>query len=259
MAEEIKSIYPAPSSSTELDEETREMINAGVFYGKKKSRTHPRMKASILTNRGGIDIINLAKTAEELTRVLNFLKEKTQPESLFLLVGTQPAAQEVIQTVATAFKFPYVVNRWVGGTLTNFPIISKRVEYMKKIREGLASGAFDKYTKKERLGIERELERLLELMAGLESLSRIPDALIIIDPVMHTAAVREARQLKVPIVALADTDADPESIAYGVPGNAKSKKSVEWFMGKIQTVIAEGKSKVQSTGAPEGVIANTAN
>ncbi|MBM3257564.1 MAG: 30S ribosomal protein S2 [Candidatus Liptonbacteria bacterium] len=246
MAEEIKAQYPAPAASVELDEATREMIDAGVFYGKRKNKTHPRMKGAVLANRGGIEIVNLAKTSEELVRAMNFLKEKTNSGSLYLVVGTQPAAQEIVETFSKTFKFPYVVNRWVGGTLTNFKIISQRVDYMKKLRSGLATGAFDKYTKKERLGLERELERLLELMAGLEELVRIPDVLIVIDPVGHEAAVREARQLNVPIVSLADTDADPESITYAVPGNTKAKKSVEWFLGKLQTVVAEGKSKVQA-------------
>lgn len=251
MAEEIKAAYPAPAASMELDQATRDMVDAGVFYGKRKSKTHPRMKSTILANRGGIEIINLTKTGEELARVISFLKEKTNAGSLFLVVGTQPAAQEAVEAFAKTFKFPYVVNRWVGGTLTNFRIISQRVDYMKKIRSGLATGAFDKYTKKERLGIERELNRLLELMAGLEELSRIPDAMIVLDPVAHGAAIREARQLHVPIIALADTDADPESLTHAVPGNTKSKKSAEWFLGKLQAVVAEGKGKVQSTGTPE--------
>ncbi len=251
MTEETKSLYPQPNSATELDAATREMVEAGVFYGRKKSKTHPRMKAWVLANRGGIEIINLAKTAEELSRAVDFLKEKAKTGGLFLFIGTQPAAQDAILAIAAAFKLPYVVNRWVGGTLTNFKIIAQRVEYMKRIRTGLATGVFDKYTKKERLGIERELARLSELMAGLEELPRLPDALIVIDPVMHETAIREARQLKIPVVAFADTDANPESTTCTVPGNAKARKSVEWFLGKIQGVVAEGRSAVQSTGVQE--------
>jgi small subunit ribosomal protein S2 len=231
------------------------MVEAGVFYGKKKSKTHPRMKASVLANRGGIEIINLAKTSEELARALQFVKEKAQAGGLFFFIGTQPAAQDAVQAIAAAFKAPYVVNRWVGGTLTNFKIVAQRVEYMKRLRTGLATGVFEKYTKKERLGLERELKRLQELMGGLEELSRIPDVFVVVDPVLHETAIREARQLKIPIVALADTDASPDTLTYAVPGNAKSRKSIEWFLGKIQGVVAEGRSAVQSSG----VIANNAN
>ncbi len=243
MSEKIKS-YSAPQVQTELDEATREMINAGVFYGKRKSKTHPRMRNVVLANRGGIEIINLQKTTEELVRAVQFMTRTTNAGSLLLIVGTHPAAQEAVETFAKGLKLPYVVNRWVGGTLTNFRIIAQRVEYMKKIRSGLATGAFNKYTKKERLGIERELERLLELMAGLEELSRVPDAMIVIDPVIHEAAVREARQLHIPVIALADTDADPHSLTVAIPGNTKAKKSVEWFLGKLQPVVAEGRAKV---------------
>ncbi len=258
MTEEAKSLYPQPNSTVELDEATKEMVEAGVFYGRKKSKTHPRMKAWVLANRGGIEIINLAKTAEDLSRALSFLKEKAKTAGLFFFVGTQPAAQDAILAIATMFKLPYVMNRWVGGTLTNFKIIAQRVEYMKRLRTGLATGMFEKYTKKERLGLERELARLTELMAGLEELPRLPDALIVIDPVMHETAIREARQLGIPVIALADTDANPESITCAVPGNAKSRKSVEWFLGKIQGVVAEARSAVQSTEAAKGEVTQIA-
>ncbi|MBI2623453.1 MAG: 30S ribosomal protein S2 [Candidatus Liptonbacteria bacterium] len=255
MADETKSAYPQ-ALGAELNDAAREMIAAGVFYGKKKSKTHPRMKAWVLANRGGIEIINLAKTEEELSRAAEFVKGKAKAGELFLFVGTQPAAQDAVQSVAAEFKMPFVVNRWVGGTLTNFKMIAQRVEYMKKLRTGLATGMFDKYTKKERLGIERELGRLIELMAGLEALARVPDALVVIDPVVHETAVREALQLGIPVIALADTDADPDAVTRMVPGNAKSKKSIEWFLGRVKAAVAEGKSAVQST---EGVIANNAN
>jgi small subunit ribosomal protein S2 len=255
MAEEMKAVYPAHSAAQVIDEATREMIDAGVFYGKKKSKTHPRMKPWVLANRGGIEIVNLAKTAEELARAQSFVKEKAASGGLFLFVGTQPAAQDALQSVAAEFTMPYVVHRWVGGALTNFKVISQRVEYMKKLRSGLASGAYDKYTKKERLEIERELGRLLELMAGLEGLSRLPDALIVIDPVVHMTAMREARQLAIPVVALADTDTNPEELAYPVPGNAKSRKSIEWFLGKVKAAVAEGKNAVPPAASKEEVVA----
>jgi len=225
--------YPAEAS--------REMIEAGVFYGRKKSKTNPKMRPFVLANRGGIEIINLQKTAESLEKAMDFIKEKVRQNGLPLIVGTEPAAETVILDVVQKLNLPYVTLRWIGGTITNFGIISKRVEHLKKLRSDLASGALvDKYTKKERLDMEREMKRLEGLMGGLENLSRQPDILILIDPTLHSNAVREARIKKIPIVALANVDADPDIIDYLVPGNDKSRKSIEWFLANVEKAIQEG-------------------
>ena len=157
-----------------------------------------------------------------------------------MVVGTEPAAETAVRAIADKFKFPYVTGRWVGGTITNFAIITKRVEHLKKTRAGLASGAFEAYTKKERLDMDREVKRLEILMGGLENLSREPDFIIIVNPIVNVTAVREARRRKIPIIALANVDADPDLIDYLVPGNDKAKLSITWFMEKMEKAIAEG-------------------
>ena len=231
--EKQEAAYPAEAS--------REMIEAGVFYGRKKSKTNPKMREFILANRGGIEIINLEKTSECLEKAMGFVKEKMRNGGLPLFVGTSPAADAGIMRIAKEFSLPYVILRWVGGTLTNFKIIARRVEYLKKLRTDLASGALvDKYTKKERLEMEREVKRLEELMGGLETMAREPDFLIVIDPNLHTTAVREARIKRIPVVALANVDADPDVIDYLVPGNDKSRMSVAWFLGNMEKAIREG-------------------
>jgi small subunit ribosomal protein S2 len=225
--------YPAEAS--------REMIEAGVFYGRKKSKTNPKMRPFVLTNRGGIEVINLQKTAEALEKAMGFLKEKVRQNGLPLMVGTEPAAETIIKKLAEKFSLPYVTLRWIGGTITNFKIISNRVEHMKQLRSDLASGALvDKYTKKERLEMEREMKRLESLMGGLENMPKEPDFVIIIDPNLHSTAVREARIKKIPIVALANVDADPDVIDYLVPGNDKARKSIEWFLTNVEKAIEEG-------------------
>ena len=240
--------YPAQS----LTEASREMIDAGVFYGRKKSKTNPKMHQFVMGNRGGIEIINLEKTEEALTKALGFVTEKVRQNGLGLLVATEPAAESSIIALAKKFNMPYVTLRWVGGAITNFKIISQRVDHLKKLRADLASGALDKYTKKERVEIDREIKRLEELMGGLENLSREPDFLIMIDPNMHSTAVREANIKKIPIVALANIDADPDLIDYLVPGNDKAKKSIEWFLGKVEKAIEDGiKSRVSVEKAKE--------
>jgi small subunit ribosomal protein S2 len=228
-------------------EASREMIEAGVFYGRKKSKTNPKMRQFVFGNRGGVDVINLQKTAEMLVNALGFIKEKARNNALVLFVGTEPAAEAPILAIAKEFEMPYVTVRWVGGTITNFKIISKRVEYLKKLRSDLVTGALDKYTKKERLKMDKEVHRLEQLMGGLENLSREPDVLVVVNPMLHSAAIREAKRKKIPIVALANMDADPDDIDYCVPGNDKAKTSIVWFLKNIETAMKEGISK---RGAP---------
>jgi len=223
------------------EEVYKELVEAGVFYGRSKSKTNPKMKPCVLTNRGGIEIINLAKTIEGLEAAIGFLKEKIRSGGLVLLVGTQPAAQDTIVRLAMKFNFPYVIRRWPGGALTNFKVISKRIEYFKKTKSDLAAGFFQKYTKKEQLDIEKEVSRLEELMGGLVNLNREPDVLLVIDPSPHLTAVREANRLNIPIIAFADVDSNPDLLQYPVVGNNKSRKSIDWFLGKIETAIDEGR------------------
>jgi small subunit ribosomal protein S2 len=224
--------YPAEAS--------REMMEAGVFYGRKKSKTNPKMKHFVLGNRGGIEIINLQKTEEAAAEAATFLKGKVSKGGLVLLVGTVPGAEEGIMNISKKFDLPYVTVRWVGGAVTNFGNINKRVQHMLKLRTDIATGALGKYTKKERLEMERELARLEELMGGLEKMTREPDVMIIIDPVLHRTALQEAIVKKIPVVALANIDANPDEIQYLVPGNDKAKRSIDWFLGKMDVAIEDG-------------------
>jgi small subunit ribosomal protein S2 len=224
--------YPAEAS--------REMMEAGVFYGRKKSKTNPKMRQFVLGNRGGIELINLQKSEELVKEAAEFVKEKVKKGALVLLVGTMAGSEEGVTRIAQKFNLPYVTIRWVGGAITNFGNISKRVEYMVKLRTDIASGALGKYTKKERLEMEREMERLRILMGGLESMTRVPDVMIVIDPILHKTAVAEAIVKKIPIIALANVDANPDDIDYLVPGNDKAKRSIEWFLGKMEEAIDEG-------------------
>ncbi len=241
--EKQENMYPAEGS--------REMIDAGVFYGRKKSKTNPKMREFILSNRGGIEIINLQKTAERLEKATGFIKEKVRNGGMPLLVGTSPAADAAIEQIAKEFSLPYVILRWVGGTITNFKIISQRVDYFKKMRADLASGALEKYTKKERLEMEREVKRLEELMGGLEAMSREPDLLIVVDPNLHITAIREANIKKIPVVAFANVDADPDTVDYLVPGNDKARMSVSWFLNNVQKAIKDGIAERATAKGPE--------
>ncbi len=231
-APKIEDLYPDPAF--------KEMVDAGMFFGRKKSRTNPRMKPYILTNRNGIEIVNLGKTVEVLERGADFLRDKIAENALVLFVATQPPARGAVE-LAKEFGCPVVSSRWLGGMLTNFRIIGKRIEYFKKLKSEWGTSVFDKYTKKERLMIEKELDRLTRLLAGLENLTDLPKAMVIVDPNLHLTAVREARILNIPIVAFANTDSDPALLDYPVVGNNKASVSINWFVAKLRTAMEEGK------------------
>ncbi len=231
----------------------KELADIGVFIGRKKSKTHPRMRPYILATRNEVEIINLQKTMDGLNNALGFVKEKTRslpaPDRAggqagggkFMIVGTQPHAAEAVAGFAKEFGIPYVNVRWLGGLITNFKVISKRIDYYKKLKSEFKSGAMQKYTKKEQLGFEKELKRLDELFGGLENYSELPGLLIVIDPSQHAAAIREAKRAGIPIVAYVNTDCDPEVVEYPVVGNTKARASVSWFLGKLGEAIKEGK------------------
>jgi len=201
------------------------------------------MRQYAILNRGGIEIINLEKTAEAVEGAAGFIEETVRRDGFPLLVATQPAAQARILELAKKFSLPYVINRWAGGIITNFGIVSKRTEYLVKLKRDLASGALDKYTKKERLMLAREMNRLKELFEGLENMPKLPDAMIVIDPVIHHTAVREAKRAGIPIVALSNLDAEPADAAYLVPGNDNSRSSINWFLNRIEEALVAGFAK----------------
>lgn len=221
-----------------LDPQYKDMADVGLFYGRKSSKTNPKMKPYILGNRNEIEIINLAKTKDILEKALAFIAEKVKAGGQVLLIGTQPQAQSVVE-VAKELNIPLVSNRWIGGTLTNWKIISTRIEYFKKLKADLAKGALEKYTKKERLDFARDIKRYEETMGGLEGLTALPVAVIVVDTNAHLTAVREAKLLKIPLIALINTDSDPDMVQYPIAGNTKARQSINWFLEKIKVTISD--------------------
>ena len=171
---------------------------------------------------------------------LDFLKAKVSAKGSVLFIGTQPAAQQILEDASKELGTPAVTVRWLGGTLTNFKAISRRVEYLQKLRSDFSTGAVEKYTKKEQLGLKKELVKLEELFSGIENMSGKPDVIVMIDPVLHKAAMNEAKRLSIPVIAYTNSDMNPEEIEYMVPGNTKYRSSINWFMEKIKAVIKEG-------------------
>lgn len=222
----------------------REMIQAGLWYGRKKNRTHPKMKPFIFTVRNGIEIIDLVKTLTALEKAEEFMEKVISQGHQILFVGTQPSAKNKIEEIAKKHNQPYVINRWLGGTLTNFETLSKRVEHFKKLKSDQAQGLLAKYTKKEQLDFAKEIKRLSTFFSGVQDMNKLPGAVFTINANIHDTAVREARRLKIPVVAVINTDMNPETIDYPIPANDTAVKSMEWVLGRVDAAMERGKAKI---------------
>ncbi len=218
-----------------------EMSKAGLFWGHQKSKTHPRMKAFIAATRNGIEIIDLSQTLEVWEKTAEAIKSKLGDNGVILLVGTTPSSRAAVEALAKKLNLPYVVERWLGGTLTNFKTLSKRIDYFKKLRADREAGKFDKYTKKERLDIDREIKKLTLKFSGIENMQRLPEIVFVADIPHHLTAVREAKRMNIPIVAIANTDADPRLVDYPIPANDRSRAGIEWILSKLEAAINEAK------------------
>ena len=222
------------------DPEVEEMAKAGVHLGHAKSKNHPAMQPYIFGVRNTISVIDLTKTKEKLIEALEFLKSIAARGGLVLLVGTRPAARKAVLEVAESTKMPYFVERWIGGTLTNFKVISKRVEYMERLEKEKATGEFEKYTKKERMKKEEEIAKLRKNFDGIRNLKRLPDALFVVDITEDTTAVNEARRTKVPVVALVDTNSNVVLVDFPIPSNDDALPAVRYMVGRVGEAIKEG-------------------
>lgn len=212
-----------------------EMMKVGLMYGHKKSKTNPKFKRYIFTIRNGVEIIDLVQTLSALESAIEFLKNQINNKGLILVVASQPAAREAVENLAEKFNFVHINDRWIGGLLTNFKVLSQRIEYFKKVQSGLEKGEFEKYTKKERLMISRNIQRMEKMFSGLKNLIKLPDAILMIDPSLkgHVAAVREAKRMGIPLVAILDSDDNPDLIDYPIPANDHAKMSIDWIVNRI--------------------------
>lgn len=201
------------------------------------------MAPFVYGKREGTLIIDLEKTAEKLAEALTFIKELVEKGGVILFVGTKIYAKNFIKERASRLGMPYIVERWLGGMLTNFETVQKRINYFKNLKNLLSSEELQKYTKKERLLKEREYQKLNVYFAGVENLSRLPDAIFVIDPHKEAIAVEEANKLGIPVIALIDVDGDVDKITYPIPGNDDSKTAIEYVLNKVFNVIEEVKNK----------------
>jgi small subunit ribosomal protein S2 len=220
----------------------KSLLEAGVHFGHRTRRWNPRMKLFIFTQRNGIHIIDLQQTMQRLEEAYKVIRDAVAEGGVVLFVGTKKQAQETIQQEATRCGMPYVNQRWLGGTLTNFRTIRSRIDYMIKLEERQAMGELDKLPKKEALLLTRELQKLELRLGGLREMRRLPKLLYIVDTLHEQIAINEATTLGIPLIALTDTNSDPFPIAYPIPANDDAIRAIKLLTAKLADAVIEGKN-----------------
>ncbi|MBI3120095.1 MAG: 30S ribosomal protein S2 [Candidatus Kerfeldbacteria bacterium] len=220
-----------------------EMLEAGVHFGHQPSRWHPNMKPYIFTVRNGVQIIDLEKTKTALERALEVISKATKDGKNILFVGTKRQAKEIVKKYASEAGVFYFVERWVGGFLTNFDVVSRSIRRLRDLKLQRDTGELSKYTKKEQLNFSREIEKLSALFSGVERALKTPDLLVILSAREEKTALREARRMKIPIIAVCDTNTDPTDVEYPIPANDDAIKAIEYIMKRFVGAIAEGKAQ----------------
>lgn len=239
-----KSILDIPSLT--------DLMQAGAHFGHKKHRSVPSVRKYVFTIRDRVLVINLEKTREQLEAAANHLMDLAKQNALILFVGTKRQAMELTKQTAEALEQPYVNQRWLGGTLTNFETIQKRLKRLRELEGMVASDTFQKdHSKKQRLMLERELARLNRTLGGIKLLTRIPDVMVIIDTNEESNALREARRMNVPVVALVDTNADPDLVTKPIVANDDSAKTILMVLTVLKEAVLAGRKLVPTAPKPD--------
>jgi small subunit ribosomal protein S2 len=243
----------------------KELLESGVHFGHRTRKWNPKMARYIYTERKGIHIIDLGKTLELFERAYDFVRAQAAQGKGILFVGTKRQVQPTIEDEARRCGAHYVSRRWLGGILTNFEVIRRRVLHMLELERNFAEGKYERLPLKERIKLEKELAQLRRNLDGLRDMDRLPGVVYVVDPTVEAHAVREANILKIPIVAVCDTDSDPDLIDFPIPGNDDAIKSTRLITARIADAVIEGREGLQVTEAPsaevpvEGTIAPVAS
>jgi small subunit ribosomal protein S2 len=240
------------------DVDIKQLLEAGAHFGHKTERWHPKMAPYIHSKRGGTHIIDLAQTVEKLDEALNFLTKTAAAGKQILLVGTKRQAQDIIRKTAEETGMPFVTERWLGGMLTNWNTIGGRVKYLQDLENRMASGELaNKYNKLEVQRFQEEIDQMNVMYGGVKELNARPGSVFIVDVVNDDNAVREAKKLKIPIVALVDTNADPSQISYPIPANDDAIKTIQLIADYVKSAILAGKSQVKTVAEDKPAAAAT--
>ena len=222
-----------------------EMLKAGAHFGHRTNRWHPKMKQFIFTSKNGIYIIDLKKTQEKLEEALEFMTKLVSEGKSILFVGTKNQVSEPMKKMAIASAQPYIVGKWLGGYLTNFAIVKKSVKKYLDLIEKKEGGKLEKYTKKERLDFDREIKKLELRVGGLASLVKLPDALFVWDIKEEETAVKEAQQKNIPIIAICDTNVNPDEVNYPIPANDDATKTIQLILDCIEDALVTAKKNIK--------------
>ena len=219
----------------------KQMLETGVHFGHQTRRWNPKMATYIYTERNGIYIVDLQKTVKKLEEAYNFVKDVAASGKTVLFVGTKKQAQEAIKEEATRCSMFYVNSRWLGGMLTNFKTMRGRVDRMNQLKKMEEDGTFDMLPKKEVIKLMHEQEKLEKYLGGVKDMKQLPGAVFVVDPRKEHNAIAEARKLKIPVVAIVDTNCDPDEIDYVIPGNDDAIRAIRLISGVMANAVTEGK------------------
>jgi small subunit ribosomal protein S2 len=235
----------------------KQLLEAGAHFGHQTGRWHPRMKEYIFTKRNGIHIIDLEKTAVMLDKACDFIRETVASGKTILFVGTKKQAQESVQEEATRCGMYYVNQRWLGGMLTNFATIQARIDQLVRLEDQLARGELGRLLKKEVLKLNEKIRRLNNQMGGFKEMTALPGALFIIDPTKERIALAEAKRMGIPVIAIVDTNCNPDEIDHPIPANDDAIRAIKLVCTKIADAVLEGKAGL-AAAVPVEVVAEKA-
>lgn len=233
------------TKKVDFDINPEEMMKAGLHFGHRTSRRHPKMQPFLYGVRDSVHIIDLEKTAEKFKEALKFIQELISENKTLLFVGTKIQVKDLVKNTAKDLNQAYVVERWLGGTFTNFETIKKRIEYFKELERKKAEGELEKYTKKERAKIDQEIRELEIKFGGMRNLTQLPNAIFVLDMRKDALAVKEARQKDIKVIGVADTNTDPTLADYPIPANDDAILSVKYILEKVKEAILKAQ---QETG-----------
>ncbi|MBU0731684.1 30S ribosomal protein S2 [Patescibacteria group bacterium] len=234
-----------------------DMLKAGMHFGHKSSKRHPKMDPFIFDEKKGISVIDLEKTKEQLEKAGQVAADLASHGKIILFVGTKRQAQAIVKKAAENCGMPYITERWIGGLITNYTSVSQTMRKLSRLKKEKETGELNKYTKKERLQFTREIEKLDTIVGGIESMDRVPDAIFLVGVKDEITALREAATKKIPVIGICDTNTNPDKVTYPIPANDDAVKSLEYIVNSISQAISTA-PKAAPPEAPKKPIKNEA-
>ncbi len=240
-----------PQLAAPADPEIEEMFRAGLHFGYSRTRRHPKMKPYIFGLRNNIEVFDLDKIRVKLREAEEFLKKVVQNGGVVLLVGSKPSAASLIEKAGEELGMPYSAKRWPGGLLTNFEVIRKRLDHLEDLKIKKASGELNKYTKKEQLILGDEIKKLEQKFAGLTSLKKVPEAVLIVDPKEEKTATHEVNKLGLKTVGIMNIDCDPDTVTYPIPANDSAHSSIKYILNRLVGALKDGLAAAPKSELPK--------